>query len=286
MSFDAIETTVINDLVWAINSPSLIGNVDQNWEPRKIAKDEIDATEFLRFFGSQNHRVGRYFERLISYYLTGICRFTMIAEQKQIIINGKTVGEIDFLFRDSCGQTLHLETAVKFYLHLPDATHQGSRLVGPNPNDFFERKVDRMLTRQLSISEEHFDQIHELRSKIDYRLLWMAGRIYDHYADRTIAESHSLSPDHLRGIWFHAREWTPSAFPTHSRIELLRKPHWLSGSVLQSPNQGFGNEQFGDFVRNHFAQTSRPLHGCVAGDVRQFFFIVSDRWPSLGQGSP
>ena len=87
----------LDDLLWAVNSPPLLSAsplVDH------VDVGEIDLDHFAKFLREQSdHRVGRYFERLILYWLTHIRKVQIVHHSKQILDAKRTIGEIDFIFR-------------------------------------------------------------------------------------------------------------------------------------------------------------------------------------------
>lgn len=258
--------------MWAINSPALADFGDKTWRPSPVHDSEIKTVEVQRLCARmQSNRVGRYFEDLVSFYLTQIRGFELVAERKQLIHEGRTLGELDFLFRDSNGSLVHLETAVKFYLRLKSGTINHSQLIGPDPSDTFERKIDHMLGHQLSLGKS-------VNERIDRSLAVMKGRIYDHVkaTSKTAGISH-LAANHLRGVWLHASEWDADLFPNMLGVHLLSKPNWLA-PVLSGPSITL--DAFDGILQNHFGQSTRPIHGCFDQDSSLVFFVVADRWPT------
>ena len=90
----------LRDLAWSIDSPSLIDSQSQlipsaqqtDWESyRKTLPQSLCAPP--------NHRVGKYFESLIQFWLQEVLSVHMIAQNKQIIEDGMTKGELDFIFQ-------------------------------------------------------------------------------------------------------------------------------------------------------------------------------------------
>ena len=102
----------LDDLLWAVNSPPLLSAsplVDQ------VDVGEIDLDHFAKFLREQSdHRVGRYFERLILYWLTHIRKVQIVHHSKQILDAKRTIGEIDFIFRDETDRLTHWETCLLY----------------------------------------------------------------------------------------------------------------------------------------------------------------------------
>ena len=267
--------TLLADLMWAINSPSLAHVGEAYIQPTQITVSEVDLDELVAFVGTPPLRVGRYFERLVAFYLTKIRGVDVIAQQRQIVLDGRTLGEIDYLFRDESGQLVHLETAVKFYLHLPGQPHNGSHLVGPNANDSFQKKMDRLSDHQLKLTDHAPDLV---AGEPLLRMAMVKGRIYyhlDHESERAMAPG--LTSDHLHGSWFRAKAWSTDRCAERSHFCLMSKPHWLSPDSAGEP---LNLDVFTELVQERFATSDRPIHGCFNGDPNLCFFVVSNNWPN------
>lgn len=161
----------LDDLTWAIASPSLLADcpVVPDFDP-----DRVDPEHLAAFLAeTPGHRVGRYFERLVLYWLQYVRRVEIVAKSLQIREGNRTVGEIDLLFRDEQHRLNHWEIAVKFYLHFQHKNLSGSHFIGPNAADTFERKMERLFGHQLPRSEASFPEV-------EIRQAFVKGRIFYH----------------------------------------------------------------------------------------------------------
>lgn len=265
----------VADLIWAINSPTLVVSPEAQPQPLpRVDRATINKHQLQAFLDSDpSNRVGRYFERLVHFYLQCIQRYEIVANQQQIKVDGRTVGEVDFLYRDHAGLLSHLEVAVKFYLYLPDCQHNGSHFIGPSSSDTFERKTDRLFGRQLPLSRTH-------RPEVNRRHAMMKGRIY--YPARCtnvdVTPKH-LAKGHLRGTWLRASELETFQTDPSWNYHLLRKPHWLT---VDPDGPSLDRNQFRQFVDNHFEINTLPLHFAVVrnGHENARLFVVTDGWPN------
>ncbi|MFT4548183.1 MAG: hypothetical protein ACI9UA_001465 [Pseudoalteromonas tetraodonis] len=258
------------DLEWAVTSPFL---VDFPHAHPQLDLSEIELP-ITRFTG---HRVGYYFESLIAFWLENVRHIDMIAKGHQIIEDGKTLGELDFVFRDENGTINHWEVAAKFYLYCADHQFAGSHFIGPNAGDTFERKRDKIFERQLPLSESHFPEVA-------VRSAFVKGRIFYHPNQKPPDQlPDSLSENQLRGTWLRQSEtaWLESLGDTNFRI--ARKPFWLAAG-------GTGYELSLDDLRicleRHFSSTSHPILFSAggaggAGGKQQMIFVVPDSWPNF-----
>ena len=89
------------DLEWALRSPSLLSDSTLELPPVDLSKCADGLAAFMK--NQSSHMVGKYFERLVDFYLREIRGVEMLAAGRQIKRDGQTVGELDFVFRDAEG---------------------------------------------------------------------------------------------------------------------------------------------------------------------------------------
>jgi len=278
VAMSANQEQLLRDLLWTVNSPSLI---DSKWAPTRITADQIDADHLVAFFSERpSRKVGYYFERLLHYWLKHVRRADIVAHNLQIHSGQRTLGEIDFLYRDEQSQLVHLEAAVKFYLYQPDHAVLGSHFIGPNVRDTFERKMHRLFSHQLPLSVEHVpDVVH--------REAFVKGRIfYEHDAPAPPHLPPRMSADHLTGSILRLQQWNDQANTADVRYHILRKPFWLSECHYETDDprlRSLTDAQAA--VRNHFAEYPTPVlisqynAGNETDTETDRFFIIPDDWP-------
>lgn len=287
----------LRDLKWAIGSPSLIessSSVVVDADSDRIAGvDERDLLDFLDTHATQ--RVGHYFENLILYWLERIRRVELIAVRKQVRERGRTVGEVDFAFRDEHGRVTHLETAVKFYLHcrdseIPDSLQQ-SHYIGPNAADTFERKMRTLFEKQLPLGKAVWSDVETSQVLVKGRIFYPLGdevcSTSDHMGNLPVC----LSDACLKGRWVRVRDLDllkDTYGDSHFRV--LQKPFWLAPLVLVGGAVELATwATFQAETRIHFEMSNRPILVCVLKSDSDSFqeierlFVVSDDWPGLAR---
>ena len=281
----------VRDLKWVINSPSLI-NVSIHNCFIANPEFEIDASALQKFLSHRvTHRVGHYFEHLVHFYLQYICGFKMLARGLQVQDGSRTVGELDFIFRDQSGVNHHIETAVKFYLYLPQPNSTGSHFVGPNAADTFERKVRHLLSKQLPLSLKQ-------DIPVDTRSAFLKGRMFYRWNETgDVNRPRELSSQHLRGTWIRSSELNVLAAiqQQHSSrcwFRILEKPFWLTDEVsLQVGMELHSALQMQAKLARHFLKDQRPrlvsvvsrhdtvpAGGAILHEVERVF-VVDENWP-------
>ena len=266
----------LDDLLWAVNSQPLL-NASPLVDPVDVG--EIDHDHFAEFLREQSdHRVGRYFERLILYWLTHIRKVQIVHHSKQILDAKRTIGEIDFIFRDESHRLTHWETAIKFYLYDPLAQSFSSQFIGPNAADNFEKKTAKMFAKQLPLSKNHFPEV-------EVREAFVKGRVFYHPDQpKPTTLPKYLSPGHLTGRWIRAAEldYLNQADPK-SIFQIQQKPNWLTA---QRPTAGkprsLSSTELVDQLKSHFDELGHPVlvseHSKL--DEAKWIFVVPDSWPN------
>lgn len=283
------------DLIWVAESQSLVRDelttvlLSQGQRDRLRRGDYIEAFDrFLtRHDGVLSHKVGLYFELLVEFLITHVLQGRMIERGQQVMENGRTVGEVDFIFELNAS-IWHLETAVKFYLFVPEGRALAERLVGPNSKDNFEAKMNRLFDHQLPLSRVAFPEVTK-------RVAFVKGRIfYPHSISPSNAMSalmagaaDPLNVSHEQGVWCRAADC--KMFFSQVEIDsyvIRKKPHWLANvhrtidcaDVLTC-------SQMTAYLAKHFHDSKRPLMISSLSEtdgnlteVRRIF-VVDDSWP-------
>ena len=185
----------VRDLAWAISSPPLVLQPDQScrWPDsrwyqcayeeslpwfRKVDEDPSELEDMLD--KQKDRRLGKVFETLWLYWFSHHPRYEVVENNLQIIVDGETLGEIDFIVFDKVSnQMVHWEVAVKFYLGVGD-TSEMSNWYGPNRRDRLDLKVAHLLQRQSIVSRDPRVR-HWLEQKnidIDQCAVILKGRLY------------------------------------------------------------------------------------------------------------
>ena len=277
----------VHDLVWAVNSPSLMDLTSHVSVPRQPLKvSDVDCEHLNTYLNEhREQRVGRYFERLIVYWIGFIRRCEIVAHSQQLRDGNRTIGEIDMLFRDEQGRLNHWELACKFYLQVDVGDVPVTDYVGPNANDTLRKKATRLVEHQLPLGGRYFPAI-------DVREAFVKGRIFYHWqTGRKEPLSAELAADHLEGGWTWARE-APELLRTRDlRYRILQKPHWLAEEFADPSDDDLLNtEQARQLLQNHFRKRQSPILISGFGDgtssvpESQRWFIVPNGWPQLSGG--
>lgn len=301
------------DLIWAVNSPSLLADNSCSLATvEAVDWSLVDPDEVVTFVRQEpTHRVGRYFERLLYFYLSRVRRVDIIASGLQIRDDSRTIGELDFVFQDEesresgrqpASLLTHWESAAKFYLWIPNRTVEGSHLIGPNAADTFERKVNRLLQHQLPLgqTQQAAEELRKAREACDSSTVvggvervesqaFVRGRIFypAHFdgirSDLTqCAHPCQLSSDHLRGVWIKESQLDVLEGLPFDWFAFVEKPYWLAPPARFNLSAAMVIDQ----LRSHFRRSRFPrLLACCTSSVlscdvdTRHVFVAPDEWP-------
>lgn len=135
-----------------------------------------------------------------------------------------TVGELDFLIRDSDGLLTHLELATKFYLAVQ--TEHGVAFPGPDSRDNYDRKISRLLSHQLTLTERHKTNLPPAYRDADIGVNHLIyGCLFDHINATKLSVAKFSNPACRRGKWLHHAELADH-FSIGSQFWVIPKHLW------------------------------------------------------------
>lgn len=297
----------VRDLAWAISSPPLISQPscssiwpDRHWyrqayEERLLWLDVVDddpAELEALLAGQKDRRLGKYFETLWFYWISHHPRYQLVENNLQVIIDGETLGEIDFIVFDNVtGKTMHWELAVKFYLGVGD-TRLMSNWHGPKLRDRLDIKFGHLLDRQSVISKQPrvAQWLKERGIYIDQCLVILKGRLYypwhntvglvqDRASLSTVSPSLS-APDHESGLWLTQKKLAEE-FDGRPCFKPLINSGWLERISTTSVKKSISKNTIIENVSNKLWRF--PLHVQLLKSRHSWdrAFITDDDWPQI-----
>lgn len=300
--FVAFKHRSVRDLAWAISSPPLISPhissgpgscvwPESQWFLRlyesslfwlqDIDEDPADLDAMLA--GQKDRRLGKYFETLWYYWLRKHPRYEIIENNLQIIFDGETLGEMDFiLFDKKTGRTLHWELAVKFYLGIGD-TSQMSNWHGPNLRDRLDLKVEHLSHRQSIISKQPrvMQWLKQRGIQIDECRVILKGRLYYPWSDDVLSKEVSppqCSSEHLRSRWLNTVQFE-SGFDEKQCFMPLINEGWLERIPTHSVKKFYYKNDIFETVSNKSLGLPLHLGLCNPASIGDRLFLVGFDWP-------
>lgn len=136
------------------STPSIFSG-NTNFPYKDFQFPEISITPELeqdveKLFHPRNSVLGKRMESFFELAIKYSDRYDLIASNIQVIDDGRTLGELDFLVRDiSRNKVLHIELIYKLYIFDPENADLG--WIGPNRRDSFSKKSTRLIRHQFPL---------------------------------------------------------------------------------------------------------------------------------------
>tara|TARA_Y100001968_G_scaffold89683_1_gene80691 strand:+ start:3531 stop:4418 length:888 start_codon:yes stop_codon:yes gene_type:complete len=260
------------DLQWTLTSTNLL--TDCYEFPKVLMHSDVRVPENDASI-TPNRKVGHYFEQLVSQLLTNSPGNTILHRNLQIHDQLRTVGELDFVFQNDAGLTIHLETAAKFYLYYPDAPVNGSHFLGPNSADTFEIKCNRLFHHQLTLGDRYYQEVQSTMALVKGMIFYP---LHSSLPERLPEQ---LNVTHQRGAWLFESQLESLLTHNNSEYAICRKPHWLAPPVSST---SYVSSQFiYRHLRRHFADRGHPVmisRRQLDCNETQRLFVVPNHWPN------
>jgi len=295
----------VRDLAWAVDSPPLIAQLSHRclWPESRwyqhIAEETLpwlisvdaDPAELDELLARQkDRRLGKYFETLWFYWLSHHKRYQIIANNLQIILDGETLGEIDFIVFDrATKRTIHWELAVKFYLGVGD-TREMSNWYGPNLHDRLDIKVQHLMHRQslITIDPRVVQWLKYNDLSVEECAVILKGRLYYPWPHLLpsgqknslidIVSPPPCAPDHLNSRWLRLSQFDEE-FDNKQRFLPLINRGWLENIPTLSESVTYSKELVFEAISNNVMQLPLHLQLCEPRRSWDRVFLVGNNWP-------
>lgn len=139
------------------NTPPLWKN--QQFGLQQFVLPKVNFTTLDPIELPTNLRLGHQLEYVFKHLISSSSSVEVVLSNI-MIEEGKTrVGELDFILREN-EKYIHVELAYKFYIINPEISEPIYRLMGPNKQDMFFTKLDKLREKQLPLL--HHNQLQKL----------------------------------------------------------------------------------------------------------------------------
>jgi len=294
----------VRDLAWALASPPLVRlpTHDCCWPSSDFFKQHYlrslpwlkkldeDPGELEALLAAQkDRRMGKYFETLWYFWLLHNPRYQVVENNVQVIIDGETLGEIDFvLFDTKSRQTVHWELAVKFYLGA-GPLHEMKSWYGPNRRDRLDIKVAHLSERQSLLSRDKRAS-HWLSTQgihIEQCAVILKGRLYYPWNERMVNVktenlARSLAPKecdggHLYSYWLNKSLFN-QVFTEQEEFLLLINRGWMEKIPTNIESDFLTKTAINETLSKNIIRL--PLHLQLENphDSWDRLFLVDDTW--------
>ncbi|MDA9556288.1 DUF1853 family protein [Vibrio sp.] len=206
-----------------------------------------------------NYRLGFVYQYVCEQLIRHHPNYSILAEEIQLNKeNGQTLGAIDLILSNLNTEGIeHWEVAIKFYLLKEGIWY------GPNAHDQLDKKLDRMLSHQLMMSQTTlFKEQYPQWPQLDPKLL-IQGRLYTNPFENEPVPNQclnaSLNTERIKGYWCYRSQ----VHLITSKLYHLNKPEWITGKTQDSKEVTEFGEKF--------------IHCQDENGV--FWFIMPEHWP-------
>ncbi|MGI9274751.1 MAG: DUF1853 family protein [Endozoicomonas sp.] len=298
------------DITWILFSPSLFGPTAADCfisQPlagcpaNSFNLSEKDAQDILwKLARRRSHLLGIYYETLWQHILQMHPDTQLLAHNLQVQSEQVTLGEFDLIYRqsqlaDNHQPFYHRELAVKYYLGVPGIDSQNSPWrcwVGPGLRDRMDRKLNRMLNHQITLSDtDAGKQVleHLGIEKVTQEVLIQGYLFYP--TEGLCPEPEVANPEHLRGYWVaisQLESWLQERDSDETgELHFIRLPklQWLSKFHRQeTPDRVYTRQRLTAHLKVQLHSNPQPVlvSACLLQEnifSEAFrFFVVPDNW--------
>lgn len=174
--------------------------------------------------------LGKRMELFFQYYVTHFSHEEVLAHNEQVIFEKKTLGELDFILKNSVsGEISHVELVYKFYLYVPEIPGDQKCWIGPNQRDSFPEKLTRLQNNQFPLlyRKETLPLLDRLKIdplEVTQKLCFKANLFLPkNWGEKTIFSE--VNPDAVSGYWIKASAFTKEDYG-NALFYSPKKPDW------------------------------------------------------------
>ena len=312
--FPTLKNPLVRDLLWSCFGPNLIDSFQEITADQSINACHLTLTTkrrqwlveldnapapLLNFLStSTSRRLGHYYEKLWQFFIDCDPDLELIGHNIAVHQPHRTLGEFDVIYLDRVsGCFYHLELAVKYYLQTT-LENRLSSWHGPNCEDRFDIKFDRLIHHQIMLSNhEHAKTTLQalgvsklkkeiaLKGTLFYHPEYLANKTVQSRRQLTSSETTiALSKQHNRGQWFRLSHFCQHVHSNTSWSILPRK-RWLSPFFdNSSQSELFSNEELIKYFEHYFSTQTQPIMICAVEFQHGYYcesnriFVTPDSW--------
>lgn len=263
----------VRNLSWLLFSPIIRVNEDYENEcllfPDRLQNEWLDLHEkwlveldrspggLNEFVAQANNtsRLGFYAEYLLQFFFTNSPYIELIWFNQQVINEGVTETEIDFVIRYN-DRLIHIELAVKYYLLTPTG-----EWIGPNAKDSFRKKWEKVKSLQIPIARRVISNAlpgEELES-----YFFIKGVLFTH-------------DENAQNQWIYQSEGY-TIVENGSRFVFPEKPNWMADFVEYN-GKTINRNQFKMLLAEGMKKATSVIS--LSKNKQKNYFIVTDDWPN------
>ncbi len=271
----------IEDFKWCIQSPPLMQFEDdqcwpkepwfQGWKLAPITTPKL--TEY---------KLGLRFEAIVTHWIELEPSLNLLAKNLVVHDGKRTIGEFDLIVENN-GTVEHWELAIKFYLGIGDVLNLNN-WHGPDPSDTLARKINRMASHQLRLSQ------HPAGQKLLERNGWdvqrarslVKGRLFHPYQSFRLQQfliPPNVNPGHEKGWWLTDTDFALAPELKSARFVILERSNWLAPLLSVGNAEIMDHHQTVSFLSGIETKGTIPIAQLTAdGEELSRGFVAFPQW--------
>jgi hypothetical protein len=221
--------------------------------------------------------LGKRMEHFFAFYVSHFTSEEILVQNRQIIEDKTTRGELDFLLKDSAsGIISHIELIYKFYLFdLDSGASELDHLIGPNKRDSLNKKLERLQKKQFPLLFKEATQSVLTSLDIDtehvVQKMCFKASVFLPKQMKKISFDH-INPETIAGYWIKASEFTFETYGKNSFVTPTKK-YWPVSP--QQNEKWFSYDEIEEQIHTLLERKFSPLLWMKTprGELERFFIV-------------
>ena len=228
------------------------------------------------------YKLGLRFEAIVAHWIDLEPSLNLLAKNLVVHDGKRTIGEFDLIV-DNNGTVEHWELALKFYLGIGDVSNQVN-WHGPDPSDTLARKINRMASHQLRLSQHPAGQKLLQLNGWDVRRArsLVKGRLFHPYQSFLLQQfliPPNVNPGHEKGWWLTDTDFALAPELKSARFVILERSNWLAPLLSVANTQIMDHHQTVSFLSGIETKGTIPLAQLTAdGEELSRGFVAFPQW--------
>ncbi len=228
------------------------------------------------------YKLGLRFEAIVAHWIELEPSLHLLAKNLVVDDGKRTIGEFDLIVANN-GTVEHWELAIKFYLGVGDVSNLNN-WHGPDPSDTLARKINRMVSHQLRLSQHPAGQKLLQQNGWDVRRSrsLVKGRLFhphQSFRSQPLLVPPNVNPGHEKGWWITDTEFALAPELKSARFVILERSHWFAPLLSAGAVPIMDHHQAVSFLSG--IETKGTIHVAqlnADGEELSRGFIVFPQW--------
>lgn len=271
----------IEDFKWCIQSPPLMRfEGDHCWPSESWFKGWKLAP--ITTPNLTEYKLGLRFEAIVAHWIELEPSLKLLAKNLAVHDGERTIGEFDLIVENN-GTVEHWELAVKFYLGAGDVLNLDN-WHGPDPSDTLARKINRMRSHQLRLSQHPAGQklLEQNGWEVQRARSLVKGRLFHPYQSFRLQQfpiPSNVNPGHEKGWWLTETGFAEEPELKNARFVILERSNWLAPLRLVEDAQIMDHHQTVLFLSGIEEKGTVPVAQLnTQGEELSRGFVVFPQW--------